>query len=388
MWQMMRVIIWSRKEEDNMKISKQTASQIVRQLSDTIGQNINIMDTEGVIIASTNPERIGKLHGGAVKLIREHLSLVTVEDDTQFEGAKSGINLPIEFENELIGIIGITGPVNEVTKYGQIIKKMTEILLLEQKAQSQRVIEEKALERFLDEWILGELEIKSEADFRRIAATFNIDPEKPMRIVTISCIKDDRLTDEILTEISRYTRHEIHRELNGMAFRTATQIVCIIPAENEDNIIAVFTSIISYIKTRFKFFCHCGVDERSAAFSLHRNYLEAAKALEIAKGRNSNIVMYDPLDLEFMIGTITPEAKKEFLRKLFKQTAPDEIKSHLEFAEAYLAENGSLKALSERLFIHINTVKYKIQKLTEVTGIDIRTCSGAYYFTLAVKFMT
>lgn len=368
-----------------MRISKETAFQIVKQLSDTIGQNINIMDTSGLIIASSNPERVGMLHGGAVKLLNEHLNFLIIEDDSQFEGSRSGINLPIEFNQEVIGTIGITGPVEEVTKYGQIIKKMTEILLLEQKAQSQRVIEEKALERFLDEWVMGEMEKKSEADFRRIAASFAIDPEAPVRIVTISWTREEYLSDEIQTEISRYTRTVLRHELSGVAFRTAMQLVCIIPAKNEGKIYRVVSDILAYIKNVFKCTCHSGTDEKSASFSLHKNYSEALRALEVAKEKNIPIVCYDPLDLEFVLGNVTLEARKAYLSKLFKAAPEPQVKAFLEFARAYLEENGSLDALSGRLFIHKNTVKYKIQKLTLATGVDIRTCDGAFKFTLAVR---
>lgn len=40
-----------------MTIETLTAREIVTQLAETIGQNINIMNTEGVIIASSDPER-------------------------------------------------------------------------------------------------------------------------------------------------------------------------------------------------------------------------------------------------------------------------------------------------------------------------------------------
>ena len=62
------------------------------------------------------------------------------------------------------------------------------------------------------------------------------------------------------------------------------------------------------------------------------------------------------------------------------------IIKELEFARIYLEENGSLIAIGERLFLHKNTVKYRIARLNEQTGVDIRTCRGAYIFTLALKF--
>ena len=40
-----------------MKISSATAKEIVNQISEVLGQKINIMDTDGVIIASSTAER-------------------------------------------------------------------------------------------------------------------------------------------------------------------------------------------------------------------------------------------------------------------------------------------------------------------------------------------
>ena len=52
-----------------MVLSQADTQKIVDQVSDAIGRSINIMDETGVILASTNPARIGQLHGGARKLL-------------------------------------------------------------------------------------------------------------------------------------------------------------------------------------------------------------------------------------------------------------------------------------------------------------------------------
>lgn len=47
-----------------MKISRTTAMRIVSELSDIIQQKINMMDGNGIIIASTDEARVGTYHGG------------------------------------------------------------------------------------------------------------------------------------------------------------------------------------------------------------------------------------------------------------------------------------------------------------------------------------
>ena len=114
-----------------MKFPKSSCMKIVQEISNIIGERVNMMDHEGMIIASTDPARIGTFHAGAKRVVEERLEILTIHGNEEYEGAKPGLNLPIEFQNDIIGVIGVTGPEKKVGKYGQIIKKMTEILLLD-----------------------------------------------------------------------------------------------------------------------------------------------------------------------------------------------------------------------------------------------------------------
>ena len=371
----------------NMQISHTVAREIAEQLSETIGHKINMMDTSGVIIASSDSTRIGQIHGGAIKLINEGLPYLIVEDDTQFEGARSGVNLPIVFENEVVGTIGITGPVDQVLQYGKIIKRMTEILLLDSQAKEQKIIEQKARERFYDEWILGRLEEKNPTEFERMAASLSIDPNKPVRIAVLSFDTGTHLNENTMTKISRSVRHHIRSSLGGNAFRTATIMVCIMECLDEETIAKSMEVLLTSISGTYGCKCHAGLDNCNAIFHLHENYRLALKAMEIARRRNTLILSYDAFELEFIIDSITSEAKERFIFSLFPHQSKKDIENYLSFAKIYLEENGSLIAISNRLYLHKNTIKYRINKLTEITGVDIRTCRGTYLFTLAVNLV-
>ena len=49
----------------------------------------------------------------------------------------------------------------------------------------------------------------------------------------------------------------------------------------------------------------------------------------------------------------------------------------VETAAAYLDGGGSLESASLSLFVHTNTVRYRVNKIREVTGRDITTPRGA-----------
>lgn len=367
-----------------MKIATATAKEIVTQLAETIGQNINIMDTEGIIIASSDPAREGQVHAGAQRLIAEGLSMLVVEDDVQYAGARNGVNLPIVFENELVGTIGITGRVSEVLQYGQIIKRMTEILLLDSRIRERTVIEQKARDRFYDEWILGSLEERNEAEFARMAEALSIQVSRAVRIVVLSFSFASTADDDVYTQVSRYIRQILRKRLSGSAFRTVTRMVCIVDEEKLPFLEAAFGEVEKELKERYDCRIHAGAANQPAILHLHENYERAAAALDIAVLRNKLLVWYDEFELDFLMRDIPEEACRRYLNRLFGR-GDASVEEELAFVRVYLEENGSLIAISERLFLHKSTVKYRIGKLTEQTGVDIRTCQGAYVFTLALK---
>ncbi|QQU18263.1 helix-turn-helix domain-containing protein [Enterococcus casseliflavus] len=113
-----------------MELEPKVAKLIVKSLKDIINHEINLFDTSGTIIASTDTVRIGTSHEGA-RLAAKNQQTLTIEHDNQFKGAKKGINIPVLFNQSVVAIIGITGERTKVEPLGNIIKKMTEILIRE-----------------------------------------------------------------------------------------------------------------------------------------------------------------------------------------------------------------------------------------------------------------
>ncbi|MDD6856418.1 MAG: sugar diacid recognition domain-containing protein, partial [Oscillospiraceae bacterium] len=139
-----------------MKISQNSAQQIVEEIGKLVKQNINLMDETGHIIASNDPARIGNFHTGAYRIIQNRLKefYITPELEREMPNVRRGINLPIEVDGEVQGVIGITGDYSEVIKYGQIVKKMAEILIRERMALDNRQLDQRVQSRFLEDWIL------------------------------------------------------------------------------------------------------------------------------------------------------------------------------------------------------------------------------------------
>ena len=89
--------------------------QIVDEISQLVKQNINLMDETGHIIASCDKSRIGDFHYGAYKIITECLDEYYLKKDDKERGMKQGINLPLELDGEIVGVVGITGSVGKTS---------------------------------------------------------------------------------------------------------------------------------------------------------------------------------------------------------------------------------------------------------------------------------
>jgi carbohydrate diacid regulator len=104
-------------------LNQPTAAEIIRRIKDVIDFDLNIMDNTGLILASTDVKRINTFHKGAHFIIEKRLDELIVEEDGIYEGCRKGVNLPISFATQIIGVIGITGQPAEVIKYGRISRK-------------------------------------------------------------------------------------------------------------------------------------------------------------------------------------------------------------------------------------------------------------------------
>ena len=115
-----------------MTLSSKTAQVIVEEISGIIGRRINMMNADGIIIATTDPARLDTFHAAAKKIIDEDLDEIVVYSNTEYPGALQGTNIAVRFQNKPVAVIGVTGPYREVIKYGRMLKKMTEILMLDE----------------------------------------------------------------------------------------------------------------------------------------------------------------------------------------------------------------------------------------------------------------
>lgn len=374
-----------------MKISTAIAMEIVGELSCIIQHKINLMNEEGIIIASSDEFRVGSKHMASQKILSEKLKSLTVVEDEEYIGSKKGINLPIEIENQYIGVIGISGDYIDVEKYGQVIKKMTEILLMEGDRKTKQQLEQEAKGRFIRDWVINGISIKDKSFIDR-AKMYNLDLYKKRNIIVFSTegiqSVDSKESLRQLEEVEKVIVNIISNEEEALYLSDSQFYLILVLEQSEQKLIQLCTRLQTAIQKSDGHF-YFGIDRENVdIFAMQESFMRAEKSMILAKQNNSERpVFYNELFLELFMNEIPEILKCEFIGKVYKGFDSVEIKEMSKILYTLYNCNGSISMASEQLYIHKNTLQYKLNKLHRLTGINPRTTPGSVLFYIANEFI-
>lgn len=124
-----------------------------------------------------------------------------------------------------------------------------------------------------------------------------------------------------------------------------------------------------------------------------RSYKEAKMALDVGKifysGRN--VVAYSNLGIGRLIYQLPMPLCKMFIREIFDGKSPDEFDEEtLTTINKFFENSLNVSETSRQLYIHRNTLVYRLDKLQKSTNLDLRVFDDAITFKIAlmvVKYM-
>ncbi|MCD8361539.1 MAG: helix-turn-helix domain-containing protein [Lachnospiraceae bacterium] len=124
-----------------------------------------------------------------------------------------------------------------------------------------------------------------------------------------------------------------------------------------------------------------------------RSYKEAKMALDVGKifFEEKNIVSYSSLGIGRLIYQLPIPLCKMFIKETFEGKSPDDFDEEtLTTINKFFENSLNVSETSRQLFIHRNTLVYRLDKLQKATGLDIRVFEDAITFKIAlmvVKYM-
>jgi carbohydrate diacid regulator len=379
--------------DEEVNISQQSAQSIINEMSSIIDHQFNLINADGRILASTNPARIGSFHGGAAKIVRDSLEELVVLSDDEYPGTRKGCNFPLVIDNDIVGIIGITGEYAQVYKYGQIIKKMTEILLKDNDAQERKKIDDRIRTRFLHDWIMTD-QSATDPSFSHRALVQEIDISLPRRVVLlridpIAKYSDDAAGQQLIDTVNRFVRRALAGIPGAIFSKTTNEMICLLPDQSDEAIQQFVGRIRAEAQAQYAVNLIAGADSDhgGAPVAIHQAYQKACKALQAcAEAKDKDLVFYGEITYELFLGEISEHTKQQFIRRVFKGCDEKEMREYMGLLKTLYETNGSITQTAEAHFIHKNTLQYKLNKLTQRTGYDPRAYGAIPLYYLAVLF--
>lgn len=130
----------------------------------------------------------------------------------------------------------------------------------------------------------------------------------------------------------------------------------------------------------------CGTIARSLK-EVSRSYKEARMALEVAEifYSSRNVITYEELGIGRLIYQLPTPLCEMFLKEVFGDYDPETLDDEILTTVYQFMENSlNLSETSRQLFVHRNTLVYRLEKLQKTIGLDIRQFEDAMTFKIAM----
>lgn len=357
-----------------MYIRKSTAQQIVETVKDVSGHDVNFIDTDGIIYASTDSARVGNFHEAGLQVVRSgEIQEAAIGD--HFLGTQPGVNIPCIYHGETIAAIGITGDPEEVRRYAFLARKIVGIILREHELE-ERVSNQRArLNYVIRALVLGE-RIPPEF-FLETVEPYGMDTDTRCRTVLIRMSREASADPNLGTAIQQ----TIQRAEAGLwTFAYPDRYVVILEKSRWEKSARYFRSLAADWPGKLRI----GVGDVQTLRRANRSYEEAKIALNSPSADAAGIALFDTLDLEILLGSIPMEVRQRYGKRVASGLKEEDRALLLK----YLSSGMSLKDTGEALHMHKNTVQYRLDRIARTTGYNPRRFHEAVVLYLALRLET
>jgi len=353
-------------------ISNQILQETIEGIKTITRTDLCVMDTEGKTLAST------------IRDTEEFEEAVVAFADSP---AESQVMLGYQFfkvydDNELEYVILAKGEAEDVYMIGKVASFQIQSLLV---AYKERFDKDNFIKNLLlDNLLLVDIynrakKLHIETDVRRIVFIIETKNEKDTNALeTVRTLFSSKTKDFItavdeknIILVKEVKPSESYDDMN----KTAKVIVDMLNTEAMSSVNVAYGTIVNEIK------------------EVSRSYKEAKLALDVGKIFYSDrkIIAYSNLGIGRLIYQLPIPLCKMFIKEIFDGKSPDEFDEEtLTTINKFFENSLNVSETSRQLYIHRNTLVYRLDKLEKSTGLDLRVFEDAITFKIAlmvVKYM-
>ena len=353
-------------------ISNQILQNTIEGLKGITRIDFCVMDTDGKSLASTFSEQ--------ENYVEEVISFVESPADSQVVQGYQFFK--IFDEHQLEYILLANGGSDDVYMVGKIAAFQIQNLLVAYKERFDK-------DNFIKNLLLDNLLL---VDIYNRAKKLHIDTEvrRVIFIIETKHEKDTNALDNVRNLLGNRTRDFVtavdekniivvkelepndgHTELEKIAENMYT----LLKEDGEEDVLIAYGTVVNDIK------------------EVSKSYKEAKLALDVGKifFSERSVIAYSALGIGRLIYQLPIPLCKMFIREIFEGKSPDDFDEEtLTTINKFFENSLNVSETSRQLYIHRNTLVYRLDKLQKSTGLDLRVFEDAITFKIAlmvVKYM-
>jgi carbohydrate diacid regulator len=328
--------------------------------------DLSVIDLEGNVLATTFPET--EEIGVSVAAFADSPADSQVVQGYQF--------FKIFDENRLEYVLLAKGSSDDVYMVGKLAAFQIQNLLV---AYKERFDKENFVKNLLlDNLLLVDIynrakKLHIEVEARRVVFLVEVDHDRegasPEAVRTLMGNKPgDFVTavdEKSIIVVKELAENEGYDELE----KEAEFILECLPKEKKEEARVAYGSIVGEIK------------------EVSRSYKEARMALDVGKifFDDKQVVAYSSLGIGRLIYQLPIPLCRMFIKEIFGEKSPDDFDDEtLTTINKFFENNLNVSETSRQLFIHRNTLVYRLDKLQKSTGLDLRVFEDAITFKIAL----
>ena len=348
-------------------MSNRLFQSVIYQMKDAFDRVIGVLDENGVVISCSDLGKMGEIRQG----VREELSFSTEvmsSDGYTYRymgaGQKSEYVVFIEGEDKMaekmskllaVSLGNIKSLYDEKYDKGSFIKN----IILDNILPSDIYIKSKELHFNTEELrVVFLIKFFGKTDMMPFEMLQNMFPDKA-RDYVISVGEHDIV---LVKELKPGTDM---KEIENMAINIADTL----SSEFYTKVVIGISTIVENIK------------------DLAKAYQEAQVALEVGKviENEKNIISYENLGIGRLIYQLPTTLCEMFLQEVFKKGSLESLdRETLMTIQCFFENNLNVSETSRKLFVHRNTLVYRLEKIRNLTGLDLREFNHAITFKVAL----
>ena len=353
-------------------ISNQILQNTIDGLKGITRTDLCVIDVEGKILAATFPD--------AEQFVAPAQAFVGSPADSQVVGGCQFFK--VFDDHQLEYILLAYGDSDDVYMIGKIASFQIQNLLV---AYKERFDKDNFIKNLLlDNLLLVDIynrakKLHIETEVRRVVFIVETNREKDgnelekIRGLFGGKSKDfvTAVDEKNIIVVKELADNETYDDLN----KTADVIINLFKSDSDCNIHIAYGTIVSDIK------------------EVSKSYKEAKLALEVGKifFDEKDIVAYTTLGIGRLIYQLPLPLCKMFIKEIFEAKSPDDFDEEtLTTINKFFENSLNVSETSRQLYIHRNTLVYRLDKLQKSTGLDLRVFEDAITFKIAlmvVKYM-